>query len=55
VVIGRAEALELPLRLLAQVGAVDQKQHPPRAAELDEPVGRRNRHDRLARARGHLD
>ena len=38
---GVAVALELLLGLLAQVRAVHQEQHAPRAAELDQPVERR--------------
>ena len=51
VVVGRAEALELLLRLLAQVRAIDEEQHAPGAAELDQPVKRRDGQQRLARCR----
>jgi hypothetical protein len=54
VVVGCAIALELLLGLLAEVRAVDQEQHAPRAAELDEPVGGGDGHDRLPRACRHL-
>ncbi len=54
VVVGRAVALELLLRLLAEVRSVDQKQHASCAAELDQPVGRGDGHDRLPRAGRHL-
>ena len=41
VVVWRAVALKLFRGLLAELGAVDQEQHAPRAAELYEAVGGR--------------
>ena len=55
VVVGRAVALELLLGLLAEIRAIHQEQHAPRAAELDQAVDRGDREQRLAGAGGHLD
>jgi hypothetical protein len=52
---GSAVALELPLGLLAQILAIHEEEHASRPAVLDEPIDRRDRRDRLARPRRHLD
>ena len=55
VVVGRDVLLEFLQRLLAEVAAVDQEQHAPRAGELDEPVDEVDGGEGLAAAGGHLD
>ncbi len=55
VVVGRDVLLEFLERLVAEVAAVDQEQHAPRAGELDQAVDEGNRGEGLARAGGHLD
>ena len=54
VVVGRHILLKLFERLLAQVAAVDQKQHALGAGELDQTVAHDNREQRFAGAGGHL-
>ena len=51
----RAEVGEFVLRLSAEIGAIDEEQHTTCAGVLDEPVDGGDRHDRLARAGGHLN
>jgi len=53
-VVGRAVVLELGQRLVGQVVAVDQEQHPAEAAVLEQPVGGGDRGAGLAGAGGHL-
>ncbi len=55
VVVGRSVLVELLLRLPAEVAAVHQEQHPPRAGELDQAVDKGNRRVGLAAAGGHLN
>ncbi len=55
VVVGRDVLLELLERLVAEVAAVDQEQHAPRAGELDEAVDEVDGGEGLAAAGGHLD
>ena len=55
VVVRRGVLLELLERLVAEVAAVHQEQHAPRAGELDEPVYKGDGREGLAGARGHLD
>ncbi len=52
--VGAHVLLELGHRLRAQVLAVHEEEHPPRARELDEPVDERHGGERLAAAGGHL-
>lgn len=47
VVVGRDVLLELLEGLVAQVPPVHQEEHPPGAAELDQPVGGRDRGEGL--------
>ena len=54
VVVGRHILLKLFERLLAQVAAIDQKQHALGAGELDQSVAQDNREQRFAGAGGHL-
>ena len=49
------EALELLLRLLAEVAPIDEEKHPARPGVADEPVDGRNGEDRLAGPGRHLD
>jgi hypothetical protein len=53
--VGRFELLELLQRLPAEVGAVDQKEHPPGAAELDESVDGVDSGEGLPRTGRHLN
>ena len=55
VIVRRAEALKLLLRLLAEVAPIDEEQHPPRAGVADEPVDGRDGEDRLAGSCRHLN
>ena len=55
VVVGRDVLVELLLRLAAEVAAVHQEQHAPRAGELDQPVDEADGGEGLAAAGGHLD
>ncbi len=55
VVVGRDVGVELLLGLAAEVGAVDQEQHAPRAGELDQAVDEADGGEGLAAAGGHLD
>jgi hypothetical protein len=56
VVVDRRDVLvELLLGLPAQVAAVHQEQHAPRARELDQPVDEADGGEGLAAAGGHLD
>ncbi len=52
---GAHELLELPVGLPPEVAAIHEEQHPPRPAELDEPVTSIHRRERLAAAGRHLD
>ena len=54
-VVRRRVLLKLFFGLLAQVGPVYQKQHPPGVGELDKPVAGRNGGIGLAATRCHLD
>ena len=54
VVVGRDILLKLFERLLAQVAAIDQKQHALGAGELDQTVAEDDREQRFAGAGGHL-
>ena len=55
VVVGRDVLLEFLERLVAEVAAVDQEQHAPRAGELDQAVDEGDGGEGLAGAGGHLD
>ena len=52
---GRDVLLELLERLVAEVAAIDEKEHAARAGELDEPVDEVDGGEGLAAAGGHLD
>ena len=52
---GRDELLEFLERLVAEVAAIHQEQHAPRAGELDEPIDEVDGGVGLAAAGGHLD
>ena len=55
VVVGRDVLVELLLGLAAEVAAVHQEQHAPRAGELDQAVDEADGGEGLAAAGGHLD
>ena len=54
-IVGRDILLKFFEGLPAQVAAIYQEEHPPRTAELDQPVDAAHCGEGLARAGGHLD